>query len=195
MARLQLTPGHSSAGTFEEIKNRCLKMDDRFLSVIDVLLYKFRSYDPNWVDRLDELLLVGNSAWMVVPDHKSLTRRVDPTAAEAVAHAIAPHDAASEELAEAWRKAYGRESDPSDAWDHSIKAVEHILKPVVCPNNAVATLGKIVGDLRSQPQLWKLVLPGTNGDFSADRLVAMLELIWPNPDRHGGGAPTVVTLD
>jgi hypothetical protein len=63
----------------------------------------------------------------------------------------------------------GQDTDPSDAWDHSIKAIEHILKPVVCPTNAKATLGSIVVDLRAQARLWKLALPGKDGDFSVDR--------------------------
>lgn len=139
------------------------------------------------------MLVYGGSAWMATKT--GLQRRVNPTAQEAYHTASRPEDVVSKELRHAWSKAYGRGPDASDAWDHSIKAVEHVLKPVVCPNNAKATLGTIVGDLRSQPQLWKLELPGTNGDFSASRLVAMLELIWPNPDRHGGGTPTVVTLE
>ncbi|MGH3696787.1 MAG: hypothetical protein ACRDRX_22860 [Pseudonocardiaceae bacterium] len=139
------------------------------------------------------MLLYGGSAWTATKT--GLWRRVDPVAQEAYDTASLPHDAASDELVEAWRKAYGREPDPSDAWDHSIKAVEHILKPVVCPSNAKATLSNVIGDLRSQPQRWKLVLPGTNSDFSANRLVLMLELIWPNPDRHGGGTPAVITLE
>jgi hypothetical protein len=200
MARLPLAPSEYEQVMHGQFQRCCLQSEVRFLSVIDALLGPLGLVedDPmttNLISQLDEYLLLGNSAWAVAPDRKSLTSRVDPTAAEAVAQAIAPHDAASDELAEAWRKAYGREPDPSDAWDHSIKAVEHILKPVVCPNNSKATLGNVLGDLRSQPQLWKLALPGTNGDFSADRLVAMLELIWPNPDRHGGGTATVVTIE
>jgi hypothetical protein len=195
MARLPLTSGPNGYETLRHLEGCCLTDEVQFLSVIDALLNQTGPSSVQRINKLEELLFIGNSAWAVGPDQKSLTSRVDPTAAEAIAQAVAPHDAASDELAEAWRKAYGREPDPSDAWDHSIKTVEHILKPVVCPNNAVATLGKIVGDLRSQPQLWKLVLPGTNGDFSVSRLVAMLELIWPNPDRHGSGTPVVVTLE
>ena len=95
-------------------------------------------------------------------------------------------------LARSWARRGARPTDEtrtrSDAWDHSIKAIEHILKPVVCPSNAKVTLGDIVGDLRSQANLWKLALPGKDGDFSVNRLVSMLNLIWPNPDRHGCGS-------
>jgi hypothetical protein len=195
MARLPLTTGSNGHETLRHIEGCCHGDEIQFLSVIDALLNQTDPSSVQRISKLEELLLIGNSAWAVAPDRKSLTSRVDPTAAEAVAQAVAPHDAASDELAEAWRKAYGREPDPSDAWDHSIKAVEHILKPVVCSSNAVATLGKIVGDLRSQPQLWKLVLPGKPADFSVAPLVAMLDVIWPNPDRHGSGTPVMITLD
>jgi hypothetical protein len=39
--------------------------------------------------------------------------------------------------------------------------------------------------LRTQGNLWKLGLPGPDADYSVAPLVAMLDLIWPNPDRHG----------
>lgn len=205
MARLTLKPMEHHQAVLRQIQAGCLGDEIQFLSVIDALLDQFAALLDHvddkeavtingLIDSLEESLLMGNSAWAVAPDRKSLTSRVDPTAAEAVAQAIVPHDAASDELAEAWRKAYGREPNSSDAWDHSIKAVEHILKPVVCPNNTKATLSNVIGDLRSQPQLWRLQLPGKNADFSVTPLVTMLELIWPNPDRHGGNTQTPVTL-
>jgi hypothetical protein len=165
------------------------------LTVIDALLREFGAENDSLVHRLAKTLSLGHSALAVAPDKLSLVPRADPIAAEAFAHAVTPHDAASKELKEAWRWVYELETHPSNAWHHSIKAVEHILKPIVCPNNTKATLGNIVGELRSSSQLWRLALPGPNADFNADRLVAMLELIWPNPDRHGGGTPTVITFE
>jgi hypothetical protein len=35
----------------------------------------------------------------------------------------------------------GRNGDPSDAWDHAIKAVEDVLIPEMMRNNSNATLG------------------------------------------------------
>jgi hypothetical protein len=52
-----------------------------------------------------------------------------------------PHDVA-------WSKAYGLHPATSDAWDHSIEALESIVKPrVVEPNNPTATLGHIVREM------------------------------------------------
>jgi hypothetical protein len=190
--RVPLNAGAHGSRLYNEIIMFCNWDQEQFLDVVHATIQLTHEY---WsVEALEEMLTYGGSAWAATKT--GLQRRVDPVAQAAYDNAVSQtHDPASDELAEAWRKAYGREPDPSDAWDHSIKAVEHILKPVVCPSNTKATLSNVIGDLRSQPQRWKLVLPGSNGDFSANRLVAMLELIWPNPDRHGGSLSTVVTLD
>jgi hypothetical protein len=167
---------------------------DQF-GVLLVLLDPAQSRRINgFLDKLEEYLLLGNSAWALAPDRKGLTNRVDLTAAAAVAQAVAPQDAASDELAEAWRKAYGREPDSSDAWDHSIKAVEHILKPVISPKNNISTLGTIIRDLKAGRQNFQMLLSHKDGN-EVDRLIGMLELMWPNPDRHGGATAAAVTLD
>ena len=77
--------------------------------------------------------------------------------------------------------------DPSDAWDHAIKAVEAALRPIVCPNNTKATLSHVVGKLRNQS--WKLNVRGRARDHSVEPLVQDLELMWPDPNRHGAATP------
>jgi len=72
-----------------------------------------------------------------------------------------PADIASRELREAWSNAYAREPDASDAWDHSIKAVEAILRKVISPKNNLATLGTLIRDLRDGAHKFEFVL--TNG--------------------------------
>jgi hypothetical protein len=79
--------------------------------------------------------------------------------------------------------AYGRDPNPSDAWDHAIKAVEAVLTDVVTPNKAKATLGDVLGQLRAQGHLWKLMVRGQKRDHSVEPLVHMLTLIWPEPPR------------
>jgi hypothetical protein len=63
---------------------------------------------------------------------------------------VAPGDAASREITEAWRKAYGHHADASDAWDHAIKAVEAVLIPIVVPTQAGAHIGHLIGQLDRQ---------------------------------------------
>jgi hypothetical protein len=119
--------------------------------------------------------------------HRSLQRRVAPAMMRAADRAMSPHDVASEELRQAWAAAYGRGPDASDAWDHAIKAAEAVLIPVVVPNQAKATMGHLLGQLRRPENGWRLVLPGADGDHGVAPLVGMLGLLWPNPDRHASG--------
>ena len=51
-------------------------------------------------------------------------------------------------------------------------------------------MGSVLGHLRGQPRLWKMVLPGKDDDNDIAPLIGMLEGIWPNVDRHGGTGPT-----
>src|SRR5687767_2534999 len=114
---------------------------------------------------LDQILRDGSSAYTAT--ERGIEERVDPTAKVAFEVAIRPGDEAARQLSEAWSKAYGRDPDASDAWDHSIRAVEAALRPIVCPNNKAATLSNVIGELRkpSNPlQPWKLNVPGRPRD-------------------------------
>ncbi|MGH3219635.1 MAG: hypothetical protein ACRDPY_13160 [Streptosporangiaceae bacterium] len=160
---------------------------DAMLDVVDAVLH-LKEVDSSARKALDNVLLLGGSVWRVDPDGHRLTRRVDTTATASFVEATLPSDMASVELKKAWTAAYGRSPNASDAWDHSIKAVEASLIPVVTPNKTKATLGDVVGILNSQGSIWKLGLHGHDGSQSVDPMVAMLRLIWPNPDRHGSDA-------
>jgi hypothetical protein len=105
-----------------------------------------------------------------------------------------PDDVASRELKEPWGSAYGRNPNASDAWDHSIKAVEAVLIPIVIPAKGKATLGDVVGTLSSQSSRWQLGLQGHDDSQDVMPLVSMLRLIWPNPDRHGSQSSRAPSL-
>ena len=167
--------------------------DDKLLDAVDAVLY-LREMPVAARQSLDELLTLGGSVWRVDPGGRGLIRRVDETAVAAFEAASSPADAASAELSEAWVAAYGRNPNASDAWDHSIKAVEAVLIPIVTPNNSKATLGDVVGILNSQGSRWQLDLHGHDDSQSVGPLVAMLRLMWPNPDRHGSGTSRTPSL-
>jgi hypothetical protein len=97
---------------------------------------------------VDRLLAAGWSAWTATED--GLVHRSDPTAQAEFERASETPDTASNDLREAWNKAYARGGDPADAWDHSIKAVEAVLIPIVVPKKAKANLGDGIGQLRGQ---------------------------------------------
>ncbi|GAA11014.1 hypothetical protein GOALK_016_01370 [Gordonia alkanivorans NBRC 16433] len=157
---------------------------DYFLDLIDGLL-QLRGSETNG-RALARLLETSGSVWTVADDNRSLIRVVSDQTQSTYEIATSPEDDASEELREAWTNAFGRDGDPSDAWDHAIKAVEDVLIPAVVPNQAKANLGHVVGQLRNQGNQWKLVLPGKAQDHDVSPLVGMLDVIWPNHDRHGG---------
>jgi hypothetical protein len=172
--------------TVREVTGALFAAPDLMLDVVDAALHLSEFYE--WqLDPLNEILELGGSVWQVDSNGRRLVRRVDATAQAAFRDASSPDDLASAELQEAWTAAYGRNPNASDAWDHSIKAVEAVLIPVVTPKKAKANLGDVVGSLNGQGSLWKLVLHGHDDTQSVAPLVTMLRLMWPNPDRHGGG--------
>ena len=194
MARLPIEVGGNSIDAYSSLQWGCLNNEQGFLNVVDaILVVQGDRRNAQDVDKLRQYLSLANSAWTASPDNSCLTRRVDPTAEAAAVEAVRPSDAASEELAEAWRKAYGRDPDGSDAWDHSIKAVEHIYKPIVSPKNDRATLGTIIRELENSQHLYKFVLRKADGS-EVGYFLSTLRMLWPNPDRHGSGQTTSVSL-
>lgn len=131
---------------------------------------------------------MGASVWTVADNGGALVRRVSDEEIRSYEQAVDPRDEISEELREAWLKTYGRHPDPSDAWDHAIKAVELSLWPIVTPNNKKANLGTIAGQLGGEPERFSFRLETSSTKSSAvEAVVQMVRLIWPNPDRHGTG--------
>ena len=190
--RYAVRPRSGQSLTVQELTASLAQRADVMLDVVDAVLYLLEGSsderfpgDP-W-QQLDELLMLAGSVWQVDSRGlRCLVRRVDPTAATAFANASSPSDVTSTELGEAWTAAYGRNPDASDAWDHSIKAVETMLIPIVIPTNPKATLGVVIKTLNDRGHLWQLALKGHDKSASVAPLVSMLRLMWPNPDRHGG---------
>lgn len=193
MLRVATATGIPVARTFNDpdvlksIFAACDEDKDLYLDVIDAIL-NLGQASPGEVWSLRDTLQTGRSIFTVSGNGKSLQRRTDPTAEAALSEALAGRDASAEELSEAWEKAYGRDPDPSDAWDHAIKAVEAALVPIVCPRQDKPQLGHVLGQLSRQGDQWELALPGGDGSHSVEPLVKMLQLLWPNPDRHGSSS-------
>jgi hypothetical protein len=195
-ARVPLRPGAHGTQLHADITSFTNQSPDNLL---DVLHYAIQTGNPP-VEHLDRLLVYGGSVWTAT--YEGLQRRVDPTAQEAFEAASSPGDVVSEELRHAWGKAYGREPDASDAWDHAIKAVEGILIPIVVPTQAGAHIGHVIGELDHHGLHWDLLLrfnqtsPPINPPTSpVQAMVGMLRLLHPNPDRHVGRDRRVPTIE
>ncbi|MEV5804068.1 hypothetical protein [Streptomyces parvulus] len=184
--------GRQAVEKMQHLLHVCRQDEDYYLDMLDYLL-RYSSRGKGWWQSLEESLSLGGSAWMATRE-QGLQRRVDPTAQESFTSATSPADLASEELKHAWDRAFSRDPDASDAWDHAIKAVEAVLLPVIVPKQEKAQLGHVVGSLKSQPERWTFVLPGAAMDNSIQPVLEILNILWPNPDRHANQGRRKPTL-
>lgn len=117
------------------------------------------------------------------PDRWMLVRRVDRTAVNAAEQTIAiAGPAAGAHLEAAWTEAYGREPNPATAYEQAVKAVEAAAAPLFAPDDAKATLEKMISTIGSKPDKWTVVL---DSDDPVGQLVAMMQLLWQAHSRHG----------
>ena len=184
--RAQVHSGWRPVDLMANLLNDADENDDAYLDFIDGALQVFGANSST----LKRLLDTGGSVWTVAEDNRSLVRVVSDEAQATFDAATSVADDITTEMKEAWANAFGRNGDPSDAWDHAIKAMEALFIPLVIPKKDKANLGGVVGELRNQGHVWKLVLPGKDQDHSVVPLVGMLDAIWPNVDRHPGQATT-----
>lgn len=166
-----------------EIDARIEADDDAFLDLLD-LLCKGASDDQ--LTELSMLLDQGKSEWMVGPGSPpDLVQRLTDETKTALEAALSPDDSASAHLAEAWSKAFGRESEPGPAWQAAVKAIEFLLQPIVEPRNPRARLGPMTAALRAKPEKWQFVLATSDDDYTATPFLRALELVGYEPGRHG----------
>lgn len=151
---------------------------------------RMREYLMDKAFRLDEVLELGGSRWISNDNASLLVERVEPAVAQIVeaATTLTQRSSASEHLRAAWAGAYGRHPNPGDSFGESIKAVEAAAATVVTPNDLKATLGKIIGELKSNRALWHFAIaPGR-----IEPVLVTAEALWNGQtDRHGGVKRTV----
>jgi hypothetical protein len=147
------------------------------------------------VDALQDMLTLAGSAYRVNDARTGLELRVDPTVQQAVTSALATSrtpssGSAADHLAQAWKSSYGRDPDPSKAYSEAIKAVESAAQALIEPNNTKATLGTMLGVIRSSPHRFVTAISASTGDDIT--LVAdMMRRLWQGQtSRHGSQSPT-----
>jgi hypothetical protein len=169
-----------------------------------MLGYDAQGIEPA-VEELHRALQQAGANYVVVqPDpgyvRYRLERRTVPAAAAAVRAQTAMPGDASDHLDKAWSAAFGREPDPSTAYSESVKAVEAAAIPVVLPNDPGATLGKVIGQLRANPQKYTVVFsrdasPAKGTTLSPlEVVIALADSLWSNQtDRHAPIVPITQT--
>lgn len=154
---------------------------DRLLDAVESVLIV-----PQWSDEIRRLFVLAGSTLTVSPDGESFVDAVDLTMDQVGRSAMQDSDTVSEDLAEAWAKAFGRDPDPADAWGHAISAVEGLLIPLVVPTQAKPNLGHVIGSLSGEHgKQWSAVFPQADEAHGVAGMAEMLRQIWPNPGRHG----------
>lgn len=146
---------------------------------------------------LSGLLDDAFSVLRVGPDGVGLERRADASAESAFgevvrsAEAAAGAGSAAGQLRAAWGCVHALRPDPVKAYAQAIKAVESAAHALVEPRNTKATLGTMLGHLRSNRGRFSLVIPGPNGNGDVEPLIACLTLLWDGQSsRHGSSRPT-----
>jgi len=185
------------------VKTLLTRMNDPdwFLDLIDYLLHNplievaSAEWPPDRAVRLQQILLTGGSAWEVVKIADlqcKLERRVDLTVEAAVVAAETHNPTAGPRRRAAWDLAYGRSPDAGTSYGESIKAVEVATIAVVSPKHGMATLGKVIGEMKANPTKWTVGIPATSTAMSGSQLVvAMLDALWTGQvGRHGSPSST-----
>jgi hypothetical protein len=156
----------------------------RFLDAVDFMLATYASEAQ--AEKLERYLEAGGSLWRVV-GHGSrfrLERRVEATTADAFETASRA-GRAGQMLRRAWHAAYGRDPDPSTAYRDAVRAVEAAGRPVILPNDDLATLGKMNGTIRATPHRFTFAMTPSGGE-GIEKVLGMMELLWEaQHDCHG----------
>jgi hypothetical protein len=172
------------------------------LNVVDFFVARYLEPDSGQLDQLERILTEAGSAYTVQRQTRpfGLVRRTDPTVELAARSVMAREDAPGRLLARAWNAIYGLHPDPSDGYRHAVRAVEAAAIPVVLPTDSEATLGRVIGAVKSQPHLWQVTLTHRDDPQQpVNALVEMMSALWRSQhDRHvdlNPGAPLHVSQE
>ncbi|MFJ7497825.1 hypothetical protein ACIQZB_43425 [Streptomyces sp. NPDC097727] len=194
--RLHIAPYRDARFGVRYVRPLTQKTGPQLLDVVDEMLRSNVVTDSE-LHLLVSMLDDAGSAYRVNEAQDGLEERVTPAVRDAVRQTIADAAAgpaagsAADHLAAAWQAAYGRGPDPVRAYSEAIKAVECAAHAVIQPNNARATLGTMLGELRGARHKFTAAIPSPAGDPIAPA-EAMMRALWEGQtSRHGAQTSTV----
>lgn len=147
---------------------------------------------------LQQLLDDARSVYRVNMWAKRLERRVDPLASKLAAEAVSAAKGntnagdAARQLSEAADKISALHPEADQAYALAIKAVESAAHAIIEPNNRKATLGTMLGILKSNPTAFEAEIAGPDrSKGSVAPVAAMMRMLWDGQtSRHGSKEPT-----
>ncbi|WP_191912108.1 hypothetical protein [Desertimonas flava] len=156
---------------------------DTGLDLLDYFLGVVGSPEHSLALALRVILEESGSAWTVGSDGEGracLEKRLDATVAAAARATMEGGSRESDYLRIAWNSAFGRNPNPSEAYRNAVRAVEAIARPVISPDDSLATIGKMAAALKAKPEKWTTTL----GDVGL--VESMLRALSAGQhDRHG----------
>lgn len=117
-----------------------------------------------------------------------LERRVDETAERAFQAAVEQERHSSDLLKQAWVNTFKRDPDPDAAFRASVLAVESVATQAFTPKDGKPSLGKAIMHLRSTVAEWTVSGLDDQQQASGKTLLAMMQTVWENDQRHVGEA-------
>jgi len=127
-----------------------------------------------------------------------LERRVDETAERAFQAGVEHERHSSDLLKQAWASTFKRDPDPGTAFRASVLAVESVATQAFTPKDGKPSLGKAIIHLRSTVAEWTVSGLDDQQQASGQTLLAMLQTVWENDQRHvgqGGRPPDPATQE
>lgn len=172
---------------------------DEMLDAVDLILWSLNrrattSIDVSqrheiapWVARVMSALDEASSAYAVKSTQGwRLERRVDETAERAFQAAVEQERHSSDLLKQAWVSTFKRDPDPVAAFRASVLAVESVATQAFTPKDGRPSLGKAIAHLRSTVGQWTVAGLDDQQQASVETLLAMLQTVWENDQRHVG---------
>ncbi|MGW2989863.1 hypothetical protein [Streptomyces goshikiensis] len=170
----------------------------QLLDVVDEVLRLNGAVHDYEIRQLSDILDDAGSAYRINEAQDGLEERVTPAVRDAVRQTLADAatgpaaGSAADHLASAWQAAYGRSPDPVRAYRESIKAAEAAAHAVIQPNNAKATLGTMLGEIKNARHKFTTALSTPAGGDPIASAEAMMRALWEGQtSRHGGQNATV----
>lgn len=168
--------------------------DEKCLDIVEAIIATNNNTDQI-VNQLNTILTSSGSKWIAVKNSSgvgaTLEERVSESAQNALAIAIKESDATTQQfLKNAWSNAFGRNPNASNAYSNSIKAIEAAAWPTITPKDNKATLGTMLGEIRSNIGKWKTATTDKSLNQGITAIKDVMQLIWDGQtDRHGTAHP------
>lgn len=154
-----------------------------------------REGDSQHLLRIARIFKEGGSAWRVEAPRDGiphLVQRVPDEINVRYQAEVSAKTRAAEYLRAAWHEMYGRDPDPTEAFEQAVKAVEAAARPVLAPRDRDATLTKMTAQLRDSKHNWALELAaGAEHTTGVDALHSMMDALGKGQHtRHGKPDPS-----